>query len=44
MINKTNIIYGLSWMGALRIGAKAFAFIKTLILARILSPLQFGIF
>lgn len=44
MVKKTNIIHGLSWMGALRIGAKSLSFVKTLILARILSPLQFGIF
>lgn len=41
---KSNLVRGLGWMGALRIGAKSLSFIKTLILARILSPLQFGIF
>lgn len=44
MITKNNIVRGLSWMGALRVVAKLLAFIKTLILARILTPLQFGIF
>lgn len=44
MVKKTNIIHALSWMGALRFGAKLLAFFKILILARILTPLQFGIF
>ncbi len=35
---------GLSWMGGLRGSTRALAFIKILILARILSPSEFGLF
>ncbi len=35
---------GLSWMGGLRGTTRALAFIKILILARILSPSEFGLF
>lgn len=44
MIKNNNIIHGFKWMGILRIGAKLLSLIKTLVLARILTPLQFGIF
>lgn len=37
-------IKGLSWMGGLRGATRALAFIKILILARILSPSEFGLF
>ncbi|MEK7061059.1 MAG: lipopolysaccharide biosynthesis protein [Patescibacteria group bacterium] len=39
-----DILRGLSWMGGLRGGTRAIAFIKILILARILSPNEFGLF
>ncbi len=35
---------GLSWMGGLRGSTRAIAFIKILVLARILSPNEFGLF
>ena len=35
---------GVSWMGGLRATTRLFAFIKIAILARILSPSQFGLF
>ena len=38
------VIKGLSWMGGLRGTTRALAFIKILILARILSPSEFGLF
>ncbi len=35
---------GVGWVGALRGSTRAIAFVKTLILARILSPTEFGLF
>jgi len=35
---------GVFWLGALRIGIKAFSFFKLIIVARILSPKDFGLF
>ena len=37
-------IKGVSWMGALRVSTRAIAFVKIAILARLLTPEQFGIF
>src|SRR3989344_7147166 len=37
-------IKGVSWMGGLRVGTRAVTFLKILILARILSPNEFGLF
>lgn len=41
---KKNTIYGVSWMGAFRVISRALAFIRTIILARLLAPSEFGIF
>lgn len=35
---------GISWVGAFRISTRIIAFVRTIILARILSPTQFGVF
>jgi len=35
---------GLSWMGGLRGSTRVIAFVKILVLARILSPFEFGVF
>ena len=35
---------GLSWMGGLRVSTRAIAFVKIAILARLLTPDQFGVF
>lgn len=35
---------GVSWVGAFRISTRAISFFRTIVLARILSPAQFGIF
>lgn len=40
----TQTIKGISWLGSLRVVIRIVTFIKTLVLARILSPDQFGIF
>src|SRR3989344_4458576 len=37
-------IKGVSWMGGLRVGTRAVTFLKILILARILTPTEFGLF
>jgi len=37
-------IKGVSWMGALRVSTRAIAFVKIAILARLLTPEQFGVF
>lgn len=40
----TIIIKGFSWMFALRMGTRIVAFIRIAVLARILNPVQFGVF
>lgn len=35
---------GFSWMGGFRVVSRGFAFVRTAILARILSPAQFGVY
>ena len=42
-LNKYKIIYGLFWNFAERIGAQAITFILSIILARLLSPDDYGI-
>lgn len=37
-------IIGLGWAGGLRVTTRAFSFIRTVVLARLLSPIQFGVF
>lgn len=37
-------IRGMSWVGAFRLSTRAFSFIRTAIIARILSPSQFGLY
>lgn len=39
-----NTIIGLSWVGGLRVSTRIIAFIRIIILARLLTPAQFGIF
>ena len=34
----------MTWMGALRIATRGIAFVKIVVLARILAPAQFGLF
>lgn len=41
---KTDAIKGISWMSAFRIITRALSFIKTVVLARVLNPAQFGVF
>ncbi|MEK7498056.1 MAG: lipopolysaccharide biosynthesis protein [Patescibacteria group bacterium] len=41
---KKDFIKGISWLGALRGVGRSLAFVKTAILARILSPSSFGVF
>jgi lipopolysaccharide exporter len=41
---KRDAIKGVSWMSAFRITTRALAFAKTAVLARVLSPSQFGVF
>lgn len=40
----TTTIKGLSWAGALRVSTRLVAFLRIVILARILTPAQFGVF
>lgn len=50
MINKYSMGYtkvaikGVSWIGALRVSTRVLAILRTAILARLLSPLEFGLF
>jgi len=37
-------VKGLSWMGALRVVTRGFTYARTIILARLLVPAQFGVF
>src|SRR4029079_5244964 len=37
-------IKGISWLGAFRIFTRALSFLRTLVVARVLNPFQFGIF
>lgn len=39
-----NVIKGVSWMSGFRIFSRAISFSKTIVLARVLTPSQFGIF
>lgn len=39
-----DVLKGVSWMGTLRISTRAIAFVKIAVLARLLTPDQFGIF
>lgn len=41
---KSHVFNSLSWLGLLRISTRGIAFLRLAILARILSPAQFGIF
>lgn len=41
---KNQALKGVSWVGAFRASTRGIAFLRTLVLARILSPLQFGVF
>lgn len=41
---KQNAFKGFSWMGLLRVSTRVIAFIRLAILARILTPAQFGVF
>ena len=41
---KNNAFKGFSWMGILRVSTRVIAFFRLAILARILSPAQFGVF
>lgn len=40
----TKAVKGVSWVGAFRLSTRVVAFVRTIILARILSPVQFGVF
>jgi len=40
----THAIKGVSWMGAFRIATRGMSFLRTIIIARILSPSQFGLY
>lgn len=44
MDNFGQTIRGVSWVGAFRVSTRIIAFVRTIILARILSPAQFGMF
>ena len=37
-------IKGVSWLGAFRLFARVLSFLRTIIVARILSPAQFGVY
>lgn len=37
-------VKGISWLGAFRLFARALSFLRTLVIARILSPAQFGVY
>ncbi len=39
-----DVIKGVSWLGGIRVSTRALVLIKTLIIARILTPSQFGVF
>ena len=41
---KRDAIKGMSWLGSLRIATRIVSFFRTILLARILSPTQFGLF
>lgn len=41
---KANAIRGMSWMGFLRVATRGIAFLRLAVLARILTPSQFGVF
>jgi len=41
---KKNIIKGVSWVSGVRVVTRGLGFLKIVVLARVLSPLQFGIF
>ena len=41
---KSQAFKGVSWMGALRLSTRTITFVRLAILARILSPAQFGVF
>ncbi len=41
---KKEIFKGVSWVGALRLSTRIISFLRTVLLARILSPSQFGIY
>jgi O-antigen/teichoic acid export membrane protein len=41
---KSNAIRGLSWMTGFRFATRILTFVKTAVLARVLSPSQFGVF
>ena len=40
----THVIKGISWVGLFRFGTRGISFFRIAIIARILSPLQFGLF
>lgn len=40
----THAIKGMSWVGAFRLSTRGLSFVRTAIIARILSPSQFGLF
>lgn len=42
--NKRTVFKGISWVGFFRLFSRLIALIKTAILARVFSPLQFGVF
>ena len=39
-----DVIKGISWMGAFRVTTRLFSFVRIAILARILTPRQFGVY
>src|SRR3989338_7346307 len=41
---RTDVFKGISWMGLLRGSTRAITFVRLAILARILTPAQFGVF
>jgi len=41
---KNTVIKGIGWLGAIRLSTRALTIVKTIVIARILSPDQFGLF
>ena len=44
MSNTHEIVKGISWIGALRASTRVIAFVRIGVLARILTPLEFGLY